>query len=586
MDFFDTILTLEKYAFSLDKYVIISYYIIMKMRVAYAKSRYKGKVYETPLVVTSYRDEHGTSRNRTIVSLAKLPKYIVKLIEEGLKRGDASALDEYVPVRSIEHTASLVLGPAFVVLTVLKQLGLCEAIRDALPPQQAVAVLSIVLERVISPKPLSVMAQQRRFSHESLSFLLGMEQSPAVNTWYAALVTLEKEREALLQGLFLRNHEPVDLYLYDITSSYFEGECCPLAAYGYNRDGKKGKKQVVLGVICDWEGCPVWIDVFKGNTSDQTTVKQELLNLRTKLGLEDFTFVGDRGMVTHTRIEELEKEGWWDEFSYITALTRQEMMALVEDEEHPIQLELFEHQRLREVEHGGTRYVLCHNPRRQERDEETRGRLLALTEKKLQCLHANVSAGRIKKKELIARRLYRWLNRWGMERFFSVTYDDSRFTYARREDELERYARLDGCYVIRSNASTSHHGTEDLRDRYKDLKYVEQAFRTMKTTDIQTRPIRHFNEPQVRGHLFACFLAYRVIWELRQRLEPVLVRDPETKRCEAGSLAEIWRELAGIMVAKLEVNGKSYFKLSSITPYTQKLLTLCQVPGLETLLSE
>lgn len=556
------------------------------MRVAHAKRRYKDTIYETPLVVTSYRDEHGTARNKTIVSLAKLPAYIVKLVEEGLKRGDTSALAEYVPLHELAYAGAVPVGPAAVVLTVLKQLGLYTALQAALPAQQAAAVLNILVERVVASKPLSVMAQQRRFAQEPVRFLLGLRTAPALSTWYAALATLEEQREALLQELFARNRRPGALYLYDITSSYFEGQTCPLAAYGYNRDGKRGKKQVVLGVVCDGDGCPIWIDVFAGNTSDQTTVKQEMVNLKTKLGLEGFTFVGDRGMVTHARIEELEREGWWEDFCYITALTRQEMLALVEDEDHPVQLELFDQRRVTEVEHEGTRYVLCHNPQREERDRETRLRLLALTEAKLARLRQNVEAGRLKKKDAIARRLYRWLNRWGMEKFLAVTHDEGAFRYARRADEIERYARLDGCYVIRSNAPARHQTAENLRDRYKDLKYVEQVFRTMKTTDIQTRPIRHFNEPQVRGHLFACFLAYRVIWELRQRWQAVLERDPESKRCEAGSLAEIWRELSDITVAKLEVGDQTHLKLSRITPYAQKLLTLAHVPSLETLLSE
>jgi transposase len=491
---------------------------------------------------------------------------------------------KFLPETQITYTSAIVAGPLFVALNTLKQLGIFEAVMSRLPSQQATALLGIVTERIIESKPLSVMAQQRRFTDSALAFFLGHGKAPALNTWYGALATLEKYREEILQELFTRNHVPEDLYLYDITSSYFEGETCPLAAYGYNRDRKSGKKQVVLGVICDKAGCPVWMDVFKGNTQDSTTVKTQLLNLRDKLGLTGFTFVGDRGMVTHARIEELEKEGWWEEFSYITALTRQEMMALVEDEEHPIQLELFDHKHLAEVEDEVSRYVLCHNPNRQEQDAQTRLRLLALTQQKLDMLKKNVSEGRLKKQDRIARRLYRWLNRWGMERFFTVTYDEGTFSYVRNEAEIERYSRLDGCYVIRSNVDKTRQDTADLRDRYKDLKYVEQVFRTMKTTDIQTRPIRHFNEPQVRGHFFACFLAYRVIWELRQRLQPVLVRDPQSKRCEAGSLAEIWREFETVTVAKLEVRGKALLKLSHVSDYVKKLLRLCKTPSLETIL--
>ena len=558
----------------------------MRMRVAYAKRRYKDRVYVTPLVVTSYRDENGTARNKTLANLSKLPRFVVELIERALKRGEAGVLDDYVRVEQLRHEGSLVVGPAFVALTLMKQLGLFSEIMGRLTPKQAAAVLSIVVERITAERPLSVMALQRRFAGEPLSHVLGLEEAPALKTWYAALGRLEKNRESMLQDLYRRNHSPGELFLYDITSSYFEGETCPLGAYGYNRDGKKGKKQVVIGVICDEAGCPIWLDVFKGNTSDQTTVKQQLLNLRDKLGVQSFIFVGDRGMVTHARIEELEREGWWESFSYITALRRQEMMALVEDETHPVQLELFDHENLVEVDSGGVRYVLCHNPQRRERDELARLRMLGLTEAKLQSIRQNVEAGRYKKKDVIARRLYRWLNRWGMERFFSVDYDEGAFSYSRREDEIQRYARLDGCYVIRSNAAKWQQAAEQLRDRYKELKFVEQAFRTMKTSDIRTRPIRHFNEPQVRGHIFACFLAYRVVWELRQRLEPVLRRDPHSQRCEAGSLGEIWRELASISIAKLQANGKTYFKLSQISLYAKKLLALARAPSMEQFLSE
>jgi transposase len=558
----------------------------MKMRVAYAKSRYKDKVYTTPLVVTSYRDENGVARNKTLASLAKLPDFIVKLIEKALQRGDDSVLEEYVHIQDVHYLSSMTVGPVYVVWSLLKQLGIYGLLFASLSIQQARAILAIIIERVISSNPMSVMALQRLFSQEPLAYLLDATRSPALNTWYAALAQLEEKRESILQALYQRNHSPGDLYLYDITSSYFEGDSCPLGEYGYNRDGKKGKKQVVIGIICDGEGCPIWVDVFKGNTADQTTVKQQLHALKNTLGVKSFVFVGDRGMVTHARIEELEKEGWWESFRYITALTRREMVRLIEEDKNPLQLELFDHQNLVELEHEGTRYVLCHNPHRMEQDRETRERLLAKTEAKLLSLCHSVEKGQVKKKEVIARRLHRWINRWGMERFFTVHYDEGVFSYSRNDEEIKRYSRLDGCYVIRSNSETWRQTTAELVDRYKDLKYVEQAFRTMKTTDIQTRPIRHFNEPQVRGHIFACFLAYRVIWELRQRWEPVLERDPDTQRCEAGSLAEIWRSLGSITIGKLEIKEKITYQLSQINRYAQRLLKLAKIPTLQSFLSE
>jgi len=558
----------------------------MKMRVAHAKRRYKNKVYSTPLVVTSYRDEKGIARNKTLANLSKLPDFIVRLVEEGLKSGDTDLLDQYVRVTDVTADETIEVGPAFVVLSILEQLGIYEQISEHLPPKQTAAVLSILVERVTSGKPLSVMAQQRVFPEEGLAFLLNMDQSPALNTWYAALARLEKNREAILKNLFDRNQVATEVFLYDITSSYFEGDSCPLGAYGYNRDGKKGKKQVVIGAICDEEGCPIWVDVFKGNTSDQDTVRQELLTLKEKLGVQKFTFVGDRGMITNARIEELEQEGWWESFQYITALKRKEMMGLIEDETHPIQLDLFDHQNLSEVCHNGERYVLCHNPMREQQDGETRERLLAKTEEKLKNIEKNVLAGRYKKRDVIAKRLHRWDNRWKMARFFDCKYDERKFQFQRREDEIARYKRLDGCYVIRSNVSRSDHGTSELRDRYKDLKFVEQAFRTMKTTDIQARPIRHFCEPQVRGHIFACFLAYRVIWEIRQRLAPVLERDCDTQRCDAGSLAEVWRHLRKIEIVKLQANGKTYLKMTSIKAYAKRLLKMCKTPTLKQILSE
>ena len=174
-----------------------------------------------------------------------------------------------------------------------------------------------------------------------------------------------------------------------------------MAAFGYNRDGKKGKKQVVIGVIADAEGRPVWCDVFQGNTSDQMTVRDQLLVLRDQLQVTEFIFVGDRGMVTSARIDELDQEGWWERFTYITALKRQELLRIAQDDQHPLQPELVDHHHLVEVTHEGVRYVMCYNPHRQQEDAATRERLLALTEEKLHAITTSVNTGRLKHKAAI-----------------------------------------------------------------------------------------------------------------------------------------------------------------------------------------
>jgi transposase len=353
-----------------------------------------------------------------------------------------------------------------------------------------------------------------------------------------------------------------------------------LAAFGYNRDGKKGKKQVVIGVIADGEGRPVWCDVFQGNTSDQTTVRDQLLTLRDQLQVQEFIFVGDRGMVTSARIDELDQEGWWERFSYITALKRRDLLQVVQDDQHPLQPELVDHHHLVEVMHEGVRYVVCYNPHRHAEDAATRGRLLALTEEKLEGIATSVKQGRLKRKEVIARRVHRWINRWGMERFFEVTYDEGCVSSSRKTAEIDRYAKLDGCYVIRSNVQSSRLSSEQLQQQYKDLKYVEHVFRTMKTTDIEVRPIRVWTEQHVRGYIFGCFLAYRVIWEIRQRLAPVLERHETNHTNEVGSLQEVWRTLGTISAGIFSLNGARQVDLSTLSARHKQLLTLLKIPAI------
>lgn len=550
----------------------------MKLRVTYAKSSYKNTTYTTPLVQYSYRDEHGTPRHKTVLSLTKLPPYVIKVIDAALKQGDASVLEQYAPVSTFRYEGAIPLGPAWVSHHVMEQVGIVAALREHLSEARAVAALAFVQERVTAERPLSVSALWRQFEDEPYRVLLGSPKNPALNTWYAALESLEGARQAILRDLYRQSPQPFRLFLYDITSSYFEGTCCPLAEFGYNRDGKKGKKQVVIGVIADGEGRPIWCDVFRGNTSDQMTVRDQLLVLRDQLHVQEFIFVGDRGMVTAARIEELAQEGWWEALSYITALKRRDLLQVLQDDQHPLQPELFDRHHLMEVEHEGVRYVLCYNPHRRHEDTATRERLLGLTEAKLKGIQTSVAQGRLQRTEAIARRLHRWINRWGMERFFVSTYDEGYFSYTRNTTEIDRYAQLDGCYVIRSNVQPDTLSKELLQQHYKDLKYVEQAFRTMKTTDIEVRPIRVWTEQHVRGYIFGCFLAYRVIWEIRHRLAPLLERNETNHSNDIGSLQEVWRSMGKITAGIFQIDGNRQVDLSKISATNRRLLKLLNIP--------
>jgi transposase len=558
----------------------MSIFTHMKLRVTYAKRSYKDRVYITPLIQYSYRDEHGTPRHKTVLSLAKLPAHVVKVIDDALQHGDTRVLETQTPVANFRYERAVSLGPAWVSHQVMAQLGIVAALRTHLTPAQAVAALGFIQERVTAERPLSVSALQRHFDEAPSRYLLGSPSSPALNTWYAALTSLEHHRPAILKALYQQSPPPLRVFLYDITSSYFEGTCCPLAAFGYNRDGKKGKKQVVIGVIADGEGRPVWCDVFQGNTSDQTTVRDQLLVLRDQFQVQEFIFVGDRGMVTSARIEELDQEGWWESFSYITALKRRELLRVAQDDQHPLQPELVDHHHLVEVEHEGVRYVVCYNPHRHHEDTATRERLLALTEGKLDGIAISVKQGRLKRKDAIARRVHRWINRWGMERFFEVTYDEGFISSTRKTAEIDRYAKLDGCYVIRSNVHLTRLSPEQLQQQYKDLKYVEQVFRTMKTTDIDVRPIRVWTEHHVRGYIFGCFLAYRVIWEIRHRLAPVLERHEKNHSNDVGNLQEVWRYLGTISAGIFYLNGVRQVNLSTLSARHKHLFTLLSIPAI------
>jgi transposase len=543
----------------------------MKMRVEDIKRSYKDKVYSYPFLVTSYRDEKGVPRNKVIQCLSHLPEHAVEALRIAL-RSEGKA--DSVPVDTVKYLDSLPFGDIWAVWSVMKQIGIVDAL-EMLPENHQGPIIASIIDRVVNPKPYSKRALWDAFEDSSLRRLLGVDERLSLSQWYEALDSLYRCQMDIQKQLFSGNTGKI--YLYDITSSYFEGTHCPIADWGYDRDGKKGKMIIVIGLLTTAEGRPIAVRVFPGNTNDQTTLIEQIRELKDQFGVEEIIFVGDRGMVTSKRIAELEAEEFnW--VKYITALSRQEMMGLVEDCKHPVQLGLFDHNNLVEVTYQGKRYVLCHNPLRTVEDEKIRFRLLNKTEEKLKAIEKSVKAGRLKNKDKIARRLYRWVNKWKMERFFEVKYGEGSFGFSRKENEIARYSVLDGCYVIASNVDGKQMSAQDVHCRYKDLKYVENAFRSMKVSDLFLRPVRHWSETRVRGHVFMCMLAYFVVWEVKKRLDPLLQRDPETNGCEAKSLRELWDTLKKITFGRLRIGGVISEQISTITKEQRKIIKMIGTP--------
>ena len=323
------------------------------------------------------------------------------------------------------------------------------------------------------------------------------------------------------------------LVIYDVTSTYFEGRSCPLAQRGYSRDGKGGTLQIVFGLLCDRQGCPVAVEVFEGNRADPTTVTSQIQKLRQRFGLRSVVVVADRGMLTEARIREelkpLPGMGW------ITALRGPQIRKLFQS--GPLQLSLFDQRDLAEIQspdYPGERLIVCRNPLLAEERARNRQQLLQATELELEKIVQATQRPkrRFKGKDRIALRVGKVLNRYKVGKHFVLEIGEESFSYQRRQERIEQEAALDGIYVIRTNLAREQMDAEQTVAAYKGLSVAERAFRSCKSVDLKVRPIYHHLEDRVRAHVFLCMLAYYVEWHMRQKLAPILFddEDPEAGR--------------------------------------------------------
>ena len=473
------------------------------------------------LLRESYRDD-GKVRKRTLANLSSLSTEVIEGLKVLLRGGVAvpDAQEVFRIERSLPH------GHVAAVLAAARQ---CDAPAwfASAPEQLRALLLAMVVARVLTPG--SKLATQRMLHDDtathSLGRVLGVGQCSA-DDLYRALDWLHEAQPRIERRLARAHLAGSTLVLYDLTSTWLTGRCCELAARGHSRDGKRDDPQIVFGLICTPEGCPIAVEVFAGNTGDPATVAQQVAKLKQRFGIERITWVGDRGMLTSARIEQVLKPQGMD---WITSL-RAPQIAQLAAEVGPLQPSLFDERNLIEFssEHfPGERLIVCRNPLLAGERARKREELLAATEAELAKITAATQRSRapLRGEQAIALRVGRVIERFHMGKHFELAITETTLTFARKAEAIAAEAALDGLYVIRTSMAAAQMSADQAVAAYKSLAHVERAFRSMKTVDLQVRPVFHYSSHRVRAHVFLCMLAYYVEWHLRQRLKPMLFDD-------------------------------------------------------------
>jgi transposase len=457
-------------------------------------------------------------RKRTVANLSGWPKEKVEALRRVLKNEPLVTPEEaFVIERSLPH------GHVEAVLGTIRKLGLDRLISSTRCRERDL-VVAMVAERLIHP--CSKLATTRLWHGTTLAEELGVSDA-SEGDLYEAMDWLLARQEGIEKKLAARHLSEGSLVLYDVTSSYYEGRSCPLARFGHDRDGKKGRPIIVYGLLTDGVGRPVAVEVYSGDTGDPSTVSDQAEKLRHRFGLSHLVLVGDRGMLTETQIEKLRVHpglGW------ISALRSAAIRDLVES--GSLQMSLFDQRDLAEIrslEFPSERLVACFNPLLAEERRRKRRALLEATEKELERISKQV-ARRTKKplgKDEIGKKVGKVIDRFKVGKHFTVTIEEHRFSFVRNEEKIGREEALDGIYVIRTSEPAERLSAEDAVRSYKNLTQVERAFRSLKGIDLLVRPIWHHTEDHVRAHIFLCMLAYYVEWHMRKALAPLLFDDEE-----------------------------------------------------------
>jgi hypothetical protein len=480
------------------------------------------------LLRESYRDG-GKVKKRTLANLSQLrPEQIDAM--RAVLRGEA-----LVPAgEGLEIVRALPHGHVLAALGTARRLKLDRLLPRA-ADRRARLALALIVARLIDPasKLATARALDEATALHSLGATLGLGAVTAKEV-YATLDWLGGAQEAIERGLARRHLNDGTLLLYDVTSTWLEGRCCELGRLGYSRDGQRDKLQIVVGLLCTAEGCPVAVEVFEGNTGDPATLAGQIRKLKQRFGLTRVVLVGDRGLITSARIaEDLTPAG----LDWITALRAPAIQKLAAAD-GPLQLSLFDERDLAEIEspdYPGERLIVCRNPALGAERTRKRNELIEATERELEHIQARVRRARqpLKGADKIGRAVGAVLGRRKVAKHFQIAITDRDLRFARDTAAIAAEAALDGLYVLRTSVPAGQLSDADVVRAYKSLAGVERAFRSLKTVDLELRPVFHWTAPRVRAHVLLCMLAYYLEWHMRQALASVLFDDHDRPAGEA-----------------------------------------------------
>jgi hypothetical protein len=482
------------------------------------------KDYSSAYLRRTYR-EAGTVKNETVANISALPDHVIDLIDAGLKGQQLVPAGEAVTItRSVPH------GHVAAVHAMAGKLGLPALLGPAGRPRDL--AMALIISRVVAPA--SKLSTLTWWADVTLGADLGVAGA-STDDIYAAMDWLEDRQDAIEAGLARRHlapaANPARMALFDLSSSWLEGRCCPLAARGYSRDGKKGRLQIEYGLLTDPEGRPVAVRVLPGNTGDPVAFTGIADVVRDKFGLASMVMVGDRGMITSARIKALNQQedgtARPDRHGWITALRAPAIKKLMA-EDGPLQLSLFDEQDLAEItsdEFPGERLICCRNPVLAADRARKREDLLQATETLLAPLIARVQAGRLAGAAAIGVEAGKVISKYKTAKHFELTITDHSLTITRRQGQIDAEAALDGFYVLRTPVPAIELDAPAVVTAYKNLKYVERDFRSIKSDDLDLRPVFHRLEERVKAHVLICMLACYLTWHLRRAWAPLTYTD-------------------------------------------------------------